>query len=247
ATDRETISTQFYLGGDLEPPAKNILTGIGLLESPNTSFEFNLEKAAALLDEAGWTKDGDTRKKDGVEMKIVYSTSINSVRQKTQALNKQNWESIGIKVNLKQVDAGIFFDSAAGNDQNAQHFYAVLLMYTNGPTSSFPLNYMQAWYSGTPGSVSQKSNNWGGINESRYQSDEYNAMYDRLTQTTVPEEATGLFIAMNDHLINNQVIVPEVARASESYAITNTLNNENVAGSLFEALYWNMANWNRIA
>ena len=247
ATDRETISTQFYLGGDLEPPAKNILTGIGLLESPNTSFEFNLEKAAALLDEAGWTKDGDTRKKDGVEMKIVYSTSINSVRQKTQALNKQNWESIGIKVNLKQVDAGIFFDSAAGNDQNAQHFYADLLMYTNGPTSSFPLNYMQAWYSGTPGSVSQKSNNWGGINESRYQSDEYNAMYDRLTQTTVPEEATGLFIAMNDHLINNQVIVPEVARASESYAITNTLNNENVAGSLFEALYWNMANWNRIA
>ena len=180
-------------------------------------------------------------------MKIVYSTSINSVRQKTQALNKQNWESIGIKVNLKQVDAGIFFDSAAGNDQNAQHFYADLLMYTNGPTSSFPLNYMQAWYSGTPGSVSQKSNNWGGINESRYQSDEYNAMYDRLTQTTVPEEATGLFIAMNDHLINNQVIVPEVARASESYAITNTLNNENVAGSLFEALYWNMANWNRIA
>jgi len=247
ATDRDTMANQFYLGGDQEPGARNILTGIGALESPNTSYEFNLDKAAALFDEAGWALDGDTRKKDGVELKVAYSTSINPVRQKNQALNKQNWEQIGIKVNLKQVDAGIFFDSAAGNEQNAQHFYADLLMYTNGPTSSFPLNYMQSWYSGVDGSVSQKSNNWGGINESRYQSDEYNQMYDRLTQTTSPEEATAIFIAMNDHLINNVVIIPEVARASEKYAIINSLNDANVAGSLFEALYWNMANWNRIA
>lgn len=247
ATDRDTIANQFYQGGDIEPGARNIVTGIAALESPNTSFEFNLEKAAAALDGAGWTKDGDTRKKDGVELKVDYSTTINPVRQKTQALNKQNWESIGIKVNLKQVDAGIFFDSAAGNEQNAQHFFADLLMYTNGVTSTFPLNYMQSWYSGTDTAVSQKSNNWGGMNESRYQNDEYNQMYDRLTVTTSQEEATALFIAMNDHLINNVVIVAEVARAAELYAIINTLNAENVAGSAFEALYWNIANWNRVA
>lgn len=247
ATDRDTIANQFYQGGDIEPGARNIVTGIAALESPNTSFEFNLEKAAALLDQAGWAQDGDTRSKDGVELKVDYSTTINPVRQKTQALNKQNWESIGIKVNLKQVDAGIFFDSAAGNEQNAQHFFADLLMYTNGVTSTFPLNYMQSWYSGTDTAVSQKSNNWGGINESRYQNDEYNQMYDRLTVTTSQEEATALFIAMNDHLINNVVIVAEVARAAELYAIINTLNAENVAGSAFEALYWNIANWNRVA
>ena len=42
------------------------------------------------------------------------------------------------------------------------------------------------------------------------------------------------------------VIIPEVARAAEKYAILNTLNDANVAGSLFEALYWNIANWNRV-
>ena len=214
---------------------------------PNTSFEFNLESAAALLDEAGWTKDGDTRKKDGVELKVDYSTTINSVRQKTQALNKQNWESIGIKVNLKQVDAGIFFDSAAGNEQNAQHFYNDLLMYTNGPTSTFPLNYMQSWYSGVDTAVSQKSNNWLGINESRYQNDEYNQMYDRLVVTTSAEEATALFIAMNDHIINNVVVIAEVARSAELFAAVNSFNGENVAGSPYEALYWNIANWNRVS
>jgi len=183
-----------------------------------------------------------------MEFKISYSTSINGVRQKTQALNKQNWESIGIKVNLKQVDAGIFFDSAAGNEQNAQHFYEDLLMYTNGPTDAFPINYMQGWYGGKDGvNISQKANNWLGINESRYHSDEYDQMYDRLVATTNLEEATALFIAMNDHLINNVVIVAEVARAVEKYAILNSLNDDNIGPNLAEALYWNMANWNRVS
>jgi peptide/nickel transport system substrate-binding protein len=247
ATDRDTIATQFYLGGDAEPGAKNILTGLAAFESPNTSYEFNLEKAAALLDEAGWVLDGDVRKKDGREFAITYSTSINQVRQKTQAVNKQNLESIGIKVTLKQVDAGIFFDSAAGNEQNAQHFYEDLLMYTNGPSSIVPLSYMDSWYAGPDGSnISQKSNNWGSRNESRYANADYDAMFEECRNATDPEVQAGLFVQMNDHLINEVVIVPEVARAAEKYAIINTLNNDNIAATFLEALYWNIANWNRV-
>ena len=248
ATDRETMATQFYdLSGELEPAAVNILTGLPAFESPNTSFEFNLEKAAALLDEAGWALDGDVRKKDGREFEISYSTSINAVRQKNQAVNKQNWESIGIKVNLKQVDAGIFFDSAAGNEQNAQHFYEDLLMYTNGPSSPLPLSYMDSWYAGPDGSnISQKANNWGSRNESRYQSAEYDAMFEACRDAQDPETQAGLFVQMNDHIINNVVVVPEVARAAEKYAIINTLNNDNIAPTFLETLYWNMANWNRV-
>ena len=44
--------------------------------------------------------DGDVRAKDGVELKITYSTSINPVRQKTQAVIKQAFEEIGIQVSL---------------------------------------------------------------------------------------------------------------------------------------------------
>jgi hypothetical protein len=71
-------------------------------------------------------------------------------------------------------------------------------------------------------------------------------MYDRLAATTIQEEAVALFIAMNDHIINNQVVIPEVARAVEKYAIANTLNDANVGSSLAEALYWNIKNWNNV-
>jgi peptide/nickel transport system substrate-binding protein len=94
--------------------------------------------------------------------------------------------------------------------------------------------------------IAQKANNWGGINESRFHSDEYDAMYDQVAVATDAEAAAALFIQMNDFLITNQVIIPEVARAAEKYAILNTLNDANVGGSLFEALYWNIANWNRV-
>ncbi len=245
AADRETLANEFYLGGDLEPPAQNILLITGLLESTtSTPFEFNLEKAGAALDAAGWSLDGDTRSKDGRDLEITYSTSINPVRQKNQAVMKQNLESIGFKVQLKRVDAGIFFDSAAGNEQNAQHFYDDLLMYTNGPTSTFPLNYMASWYGGED-NISQKSNQWSGVNECRYNNAEYNALYEQAQASTDLEAASELLIQMNDHIIDNIVVVPLVARAAEKYALANTLNDENVGGSLFEALYWNIANWNR--
>ena len=247
ATDRDTIANQFYLGGDLEKGARNILTGIGSLESPNTTYEFNIDAAAALLDGAGWVKDGDTRKKGDVELKVDYVTTISAVRQKTQAVNKQNWEAAGIKVNLKQVDATIFFDSSAGNDQNASHFFTDVSMFTDGATSDLPTNYMASWYSGTPTSVAQKENNWLGANSSRWVSQTYNDNFDRLQATTSSEEAIAIFIALNDELINEVVLIPVVARADQVYAILNTLNNENVAGNMFESLYWNIANWNRVA
>jgi len=248
ATDRATISTQFYAGEPGEPPAKNILTGIAVVEDPNTTWEFDIEKAKATLDAAGWTLDGDTRKKGDVELKIVYSTSINPVRQKTQAVNKQNWEAAGFKVQLKQVDAGIFFDSSAGNDQNAQHFFCDLLMYTNNPSSTLPLPYMLSWYGGKDGAnISQKENGWSGVNESRYNNPDYDSLYDQAAVETDAEKAAQLFIQMNDLLINDVTIVPLVQRAAEKYAITNSFNNDNVAGSFFEVLYWNAANWNRVA
>ena len=197
------------------------------------------------------------REKDGVQLKIVYSTTINKVRQNTQQLNKQNWEKAGFKVQMKQVDSGTFFDSNAGNEQNAQHFYVDVLMYTNNPTDAHPLQYFASWYGGTAvagdatkpqwWNVAQKWNGWSGGNESRYHNADFDALYDANAKETDPQKSAELFIQMNDHIVNNIVVVPEVARATDEYAISNTLHNENVDGSFFEVLYWNIANWTRVA
>ena len=68
----------------------NFLNAPARFASKNTKWEFNVDKANQILDAAGWKKGGDgIRAKDGKKLKIVYQTSINAPRQKTQAIVKQ--------------------------------------------------------------------------------------------------------------------------------------------------------------
>src|SRR3712207_2712454 len=102
--------------------------------SKNTKYEFNIDKANALLDEAGWRKGADgTREKGGVKMSVLFQTSVNSLRQKEQQVIKDAFEKAGIRMELKAVDQTAFFSTGAGTIDNYPHFYADLEMYTNGP------------------------------------------------------------------------------------------------------------------
>ncbi|MBA3377264.1 MAG: peptide ABC transporter substrate-binding protein [Chloroflexia bacterium] len=243
AINRELISEEFY--GDGELAEANVLAGNPFFTSPNTSWEFNLEAAAQMLDDAGWTLDGDTRAKDGVELSLTYATPINQVRQKTQAVVKADLESIGIAVELVQVDPGIFFDGAAGNDQNFQHFYWDLATISSGPSSAVPVSFVNKWYAGENGeNISQQSNSWTAPNIQRWQSPEFDALYEELLVATTLEEASRILIAINDLVIGEVVCIPIVLRPFYN-AVSNRLREENVGNDNgFASPYWNIANWN---
>jgi peptide/nickel transport system substrate-binding protein len=242
AIDRELIADSFY--GNGQEAATNLLYGDPLTESENTTREFDPEKAAQILEEAGWTMDGDVRSKDGVELRSVLATSVNPVRQKTQAVIKSNLEAIGIGVELVQVDASTYFDSAPGNDQNIGHFFWDMNMLQSVPNSPRPMQSMETWYAGPDGSnIAQMENDWSGQNPSRYQSEEYDALLEAARVAIDADELAELFIGMNDHLVNNRVIVPLVV-AGEPRAVSRRIRQENIALAPFSGDYWNIANWN---
>ena len=58
AVDRQWISENLYLGPPGEAPGRNALTGILAYESPNTTWEYNIELANQMLDDAGWVLNG---------------------------------------------------------------------------------------------------------------------------------------------------------------------------------------------
>lgn len=240
AIDRQQIADKFYGMGTV--PIANIVTGVPATESSNTSWEFNTDKANKILDDAGWTKSGNTRKKNGIELKLVYATSVNQVRQKTQAVVKKNLEAIGFAVNLQQIDAGIYFDSAAGNEQNINHMYWDIQMYQQVPNSPRPLAFMEAWYGPQ---IAQKSNSWSGQNYIRFQNDEFDAAFKQSQTEPSAEVLAQLFIKMNDIVINNHVIVPLVRVAGKNGA-SRKLNADNIAAAAFSYDLWNVANWRTV-
>jgi peptide/nickel transport system substrate-binding protein len=239
AVDRRTIVEQLY--GATGQVTSNVLNSPPRFQSPNTQWEFDLEKAAQWLDRAGWRRGHDgIRGKEGRRMKILYQTSISPVRQKTQAIVKKALEQIGVEVELKAVNAGVYFSGDPGNPDTLRHFYADLQMY-NEPGSIDPQRSMQRFVSWQ---IAQKANNWSGSNIVRWA----NAAYDRLwkeAETELdPVKRAALFIRMNDLLIEDVVVIPVVWR-NGVVAVSNKLHGMEL--TTWDSNLWDLAYWYRQA
>ncbi|NMG06429.1 peptide ABC transporter substrate-binding protein [Brasilonema sp. UFV-L1] len=239
AIDRDTINRQLY--GATGRATSNTLVGPDIYNSPNTKYEFDLKKAAALLDEAGW-KDSNgngIRDKNGVEMSLVFQTAVNPLRQKTQEIIKQALTSIGVKVELKSIDPSIYFSSDPANPDTVNHFYADIQMFTNGNENPDPGAYMKEW---TCDEIPQKKNNWSRRNYSRYCNPEYDKLWKQSATELNPEKRRQLFIQMNDLLIKDAIVIPLVARAKVNGS-SNRLAGVDVTP--WDAETWNIKDWRR--
>jgi len=238
AVDRDAIAKLY---GPTGTPTGNVLVSPDKFQSTDMSYEFNLDKAAALLDEAGWVRpNGDgIRTKDGVKLSVLFQTSANPVRQQTQAIVKKALESVGVDVQLTFFDSSVFFDTDPNNVNNRHHFYADMQMYATGNRSPDPGAYMKSW---TCAEIAQKANNWTGLNKERWCDPTYDALYQQSTQETDPEKRRQLFVQMNDMLVNDQVVIPLVRQADIS-GVSSTL--EGVTLTPWDADLWNIKDWRR--
>jgi peptide/nickel transport system substrate-binding protein len=67
-----------------------------MFRSKNTRWEFSLEKASKVLDDAGWRRGPDgIRTKDGKRLRMLFQSSINASRQRTQAIVKHASAKVG--------------------------------------------------------------------------------------------------------------------------------------------------------
>lgn len=232
AVDRDAIAQQLY--GATGKATANFLVAPPQFASPNTRYQYDPDKAAQLLDEAGWkdTNGDGTRDKNGVEMKIVFQTSVNPLRQKTQEIIKQTWQKISVGVELKSIDASIFFSGDPANKDTTERFEADLQMFTTGNTNPDPGPYLKTY---TCGEIPQKANNWAGDNVSRYCNPEYDALWQQMMQELDPQKRRQLAIQMNDKLVGDVIVMPIIARM-ETAAIAETL-----AG--FELTPWDLNTW----
>jgi peptide/nickel transport system substrate-binding protein len=237
AIDRNAI-IKLYPKSEL---TSNLLVAPLYYSSPNTSFEFNLDKARALLDEAGWKdSDGDgVRDKDGVKMRVQINTTLNPVRQQTLDIVSQALEQLGIVVEVKSIDVGKFTSTDPAEADSWAHFYADMQEFFHGNQSPDPGEYMGWW---TTAQIPQKANGWQGFNFQRWSNPEYDAFYAQSASEIDPEKRRQLFIKMNDLIINDVVLIPLVHRAQLS-AVGNTL--AGVRLTPWDADTWNIKDWRR--
>jgi peptide/nickel transport system substrate-binding protein len=233
--DKDSVEKHIY--GRTGVATANFFNNPERFRSKNTKYEFNVDKAIDILEKAGWKKGADgVREKDGKKLKFVYQTSINQPRQKTQAIVKQAAQKAGIDIELKSVTASVFFSSDVSNPDTYPHFYADLQMYNNGPSQPDPEVFMRQFCSWEAAS---KANKWQGRNITRWQNQEYDAIHKAAQIELDPIKRAGMFIKLNELVVNNNVVIPVVARLGVA-AVKDKLIVE-LSG--WDNNTWNLANW----
>jgi peptide/nickel transport system substrate-binding protein len=110
ALDREELRNKIGHGvgivQDVTTPsnAPYAVTGLGVTE-------FNIDKANAMLDQAGWKRDTDgIRQKNGVKLVLDYAT-VNGAQDvdKQIELMRANWKKIGVDISVRHYSSANFF------------------------------------------------------------------------------------------------------------------------------------------
>jgi peptide/nickel transport system substrate-binding protein len=235
--DRGAVQEQIY--GRTGIATANFLNQPARFASKSTKWELNIDKANQILEAAGWKKGSDgIRAKDGKKLKMVYSTSINALRQKNQQIVKQAAAKAGIDMELKSVTASVYFSSDVANPDTYTHFYTDIQMYTTTMTQPDPELFMNQF---TTSEIASKENKWQGRNITRWRSEEYDKLFRSAESELDPVKRAALFIKMNELVIQNVVVIPVVFRPRVA-AITNTMRVEQ---SGWDSDFWNLHNWYR--
>jgi peptide/nickel transport system substrate-binding protein len=236
--DRQAI-TRLYGRGGLA--TTNLLVSPTIYQSSTTRAEFNLKKAAELLESAGWSDtDGDgVREKNGRKLSLVFQTSINPVRQQTQEIVAQALRSIGFEVELKNIDSSIFFGPVGENTNTRRHFYADLEEFAYSNKSPDPGAYMKGW---TCSEIATQANNWATANWARYCNPAYDRLYRQSMTEIDPEKRRRLFVQMNDILIEDVAVIPLIHLVDFS-GVSKSLKGVDL--NPWDVEVWNIKDWRR--
>ena len=243
AIDRQLLVDVGY--GPSGQATCNLVPAPALYASDNTGcLTQDLERAMALLEEAGFTDadgDGVRENADGVRLSVLYQTSTNAVRQDVQALVKDAWNRIGVEVELRNIDAGVFFGGDPASPDTFQKFYADIQMYTNNFEGNDPQAYLAAY---TCDKIPGPDNGWQGENINRICDPAYDALVAQLAAERDPAKRGEIAIAMNDWLTrDSNIIIPLIHRGRVS-AHANSLGG--VLMNAWDSELWNAADWYRI-
>ena len=242
AIDRQLLVDVGY--GTAGRPTCNLVPAPENFASPNTDcIPQQMDAAKALLEEAGWKdSDGDgIRDKDGKKLSILYQTTVNPVRQDFQALIKDWWTELGVEVELKAIDPGVFFGGDAGSPDTFQKFYADVEMYANNSDTPDPETYLgQYQCKNAPTPETQ----WQGENINRFCDPAYDALVKELSGTADMAKRGELAKKLNDMLTKDSyVVVPLVDRGRVS-AHANSLGGVKL--NTWDSELWNVADWVRV-
>ena len=231
ALDKQTIIDALYYG--LPTPTESYVPQQSFYYNPDLpKHEYDLEKAKALLDEAGWMPGGDgIREKDGVRLSFTNSTTAgNHIREQVQQFLQQSLREIGVELTISNLPPAVMW----GEYWMMSQFDSVVvgLDFLTGPDPDTS-DYFLSTSINAKGGAGQ--NNW------QYVNPEVDRLLAEGGKSFVPEERKAAYLKIQEIIRNDLPFLPlfqYVSVGGHKEGLTGYLPNVNVRIDS-----WNVGTW----
>lgn len=212
--DKEGMSIALWQG--VYQPSHSPLTSATFGFDPSTAdmYQYDPERAEALLDEAGWVQgSGDFRERDGETLTIgCYYRSDNSGMVSMATFLQANYAEIGIDFELHPLAQGGYFDAVRTGQHHIQFWW--------GPATD-PDGVFRPFF--------HSSNADGGTNRNRYVNPEVDELIDEAAGATDPEVRSEIYSTLQ-HRVLDEAIMVFFAEPMNIYAF----QNDGVTGAMID-------------
>ncbi|HJS31758.1 MAG TPA: peptide ABC transporter substrate-binding protein [Alphaproteobacteria bacterium] len=233
ALDREAISRELFQGK--QPVAHSFVSPLDWIAFDDLSkYPHEPKRAAALLDEAGWSqiKDGFRHNTKGDRLALeLMTTAGNRSRETVQQVLQSQWRRLGVDVRLRNEPARVFFGETVRKRQ-------------------YPSMAMFAWIS-SPENVPRTTlhseqiptaaNGFGGQNYTGFKNKEIDDLIERVELELDREKRRALWRRIQEIYIEELPVLPLYYRA-DAFIVPKLLSGIEPTGHQYSTTYW-IENW----
>ncbi len=233
AVDRESLVGQLF--GGKQPVAHSNVNPLDWVYTTDIkTYAFDPGRAAALLDDAGWSvmRDGVRYNAEGARLTLqLMSTAGNKTRELVEQVLQSQWRKVGIEITIKNEPARVYFGQTV-----AQRRFPALAMYAwlSSP-ESVPRTTLHS------AMIPSKDNNWSGQNAPGFVNAEMDALIERTEVELDREARRGTWRRMQQIYAKELPVLPLYFRA-EPYILPRWLAGIEPTGHQTTTTLW-VENW----
>ncbi len=229
AMNRKTLTEKLF-GGEQPVAHSNInpLDWIYFDGAPHYSQD--LDKAAALLEDAGWTMGGDgiRRNADGEKLSVPFMTTAgNKSRELVQQVLQADWKKAGIDPVIRNEPARVFF----GETMTKRAFDGLGMYAWLSSPESVPISTLKTE------SIPSEANGWAGQNYPGYSNPEMDDLIDAITVELDRDKRAALWKEFQTLYATDLPALPLFFRA-EPYFFPKWLKGVRPTGHLQTTTTW---------
>ncbi len=233
ALDRELLVEQLFRG--TQPVAHSNVNPLDWVYTTDVpTYAHDPEKAAALLDAAGWSvmRGGVRHNAAGQRLSLrLMTTAGNKVRELVEQVLQSQWKKVGVEVTIKNEPARVFFgQTVARREFPALAMYAWLSSPENVPRSTLH-----------SAMIPTEENNWSGQNNPGFVNAEMDALIDKTEVELDREARRGYWKRMQQIYAGELPVLPLYFRA-EPYILPKWLTGVEPTGHQATTTLW-VENW----